>query len=620
MLLRSRVAALCAFSVWSLFACTNRSWSDEASAVPTVERAVANQLVRLAFESELLGDAYDRTGLLEEALALQPEEQLTNWLIGRVQVDGKWHEVARSQELNAADPRLTEYRALRDRLDGKPFQELALARWCTEQGWHDAKRFHYARLLAYPNATKAMQTEARRILELQVVNGQLRTASEAAALEQQAKDKQQAFDLWRPRIVAWRKATDSKQVQLRQAALQELRSVEDPRAILAIEASLYDSSDAFAVELIDLLGKFRQYEATQALVRVALLTPSPTLTSAAVMQLKPRPIHDYYPQLLVLLQAPLQTEFRVLREANGTIRYEQVVAQQGSQRNHVARFDRVYSPFDRADPAFGGSGPTRTDQRGLNRMVVNSGQSTVEAQLRQYQLFLSALSFQHNIAATNTSIMLTNERVFYLLENTSPNALPRNPSQWWDWWKDYNEKQIPTPTQYVYQRQDLAYAQDSPVRRPQMSCFIAGTKVWTQTGQQAIETLQPGDRVLSRDVDSGELQFKLVINTTLQAPAPVIELTIGRDTIVASKSHPFWVNGKGWKMAKELALGDVLHTVEGPARVNGAELLPAPAPTHNLVVEDFNTYFVGDTGVLAHDVTYWKPTPVLVPGMPVAAR
>ena len=36
---------------------------------------------------------------------------------------------------------------------------------------------------------------------------------------------------------------------------------------------------------------------------------------------------------------------------------------------------------------------------------------------------------------------------------------------------------------------------------------------------------------------------------------------------------------------------------------------------HNLVVADFNTYFVGQRKILVHDVTPRRPTTSIVPGL-----
>jgi hypothetical protein len=41
----------------------------------------------------------------------------------------------------------------------------------------------------------------------------------------------------------------------------------------------------------------------------------------------------------------------------------------------------------------------------------------------------------------------------------------------------------------------------------------------------------------------------------------------------------------------------------------------AEKEAHNLVVGDFNTYFVGDHGFLVHDNTYRRPTTALLPGL-----
>ena len=39
------------------------------------------------------------------------------------------------------------------------------------------------------------------------------------------------------------------------------------------------------------------------------------------------------------------------------------------------------------------------------------------------------------------------------------------------------------------------------------------------------------------------------------------------------------------------------------------------APTYNLIVADFHTYFVGSSLVLCHDNTHSQPTNVMVPGL-----
>lgn len=58
----------------------------------------------------------------------------------------------------------------------------------------------------------------------------------------------------------------------------------------------------------------------------------------------------------------------------------------------------------------------------------------------------------------------------------------------------------------------------------------------------------------------------------------------------------------------------VLHAGSGPIRVlNVSEV--QPAPTFNLIVADFNTYFIGKQKLLSHDNTVRQATNVVVPGL-----
>jgi hypothetical protein len=67
-------------------------------------------------------------------------------------------------------------------------------------------------------------------------------------------------------------------------------------------------------------------------------------------------------------------------------------------------------------------------------------------------------------------------------------------------------------------------------------------------------------------------------------------------------------------MSKELGDDAMLHGVAGPARVKATEPA-ADAEAYNLVVADFNTYFVGESGLLVHDNTPRHSARVAVPGI-----
>jgi hypothetical protein len=146
------------------------------------------------------------------------------------------------------------------------------------------------------------------------------------------------------------------------------------------------------------------------------------------------------------------------------------------------------------------------------------------------------------------------------------------------------------------------------------SCFRAGTLVRSQTGSVPIESIQPGDRVLSQDQNTGELAYRVVLNTTIRPPGKMIRVTAGSEELVTTLGHPFWVNGHGWKMAKELAAGDLLHSLGGSVKIEKVEPI-GEEKAYNLVVDDFNTYFVGHAGLLVHDNEFRKPTRAIVPGL-----
>ena len=76
-----------------------------------------------------------------------------------------------------------------------------------------------------------------------------------------------------------------------------------------------------------------------------------------------------------------------------------------------------------------------------------------------------------------------------------------------------------------------------------------------------------GDLVLAQDVDTGELAYKPVLGRTVRPPGPLLRFTIGRESLVSTAGHPFWVAGTGWRMAKELEGGAMLHGVTGSTRV-----------------------------------------------------
>jgi hypothetical protein len=231
---------------------------------------------------------------------------------------------------------------------------------------------------------------------------------------------------------------------------------------------------------------------------------------------------------------------------------------------------------------------------------------------------------QAKVELANSQIDAQNTRVYDVLETATGESRPREATSWWTWWQEYNQRYWPKPTRTFYEASTQTYtAQINTTERTtgstwHHSCFLAGTPVRTETGSRAIETIKLGDRVLAQDAETGELAYKVVLKTTVRPPTTMVRLTLGEDQLVTTISHPFWVVGKGWTLARELKTGDLAHTLGGAVRIDQIEPV-ADDKAYNLVVDEFNTYFVGVQGVLVHDSAFRKPTQAVVPGLTLAS-
>ena len=135
-------------------------------------------------------------------------------------------------------------------------------------------------------------------------------------------------------------------------------------------------------------------------------------------------------------------------------------------------------------------------------------------------------------------------------------------------------------------------------------CFVAGTTVLTTLGKKAIETIQVGDAVPCVDHITGAVAEKKVIITTVNKVNHLTELEIDGEIIQCTETHLFQVKGKGWVDACDLQPGDVVYTKDwNTAAVNSVSLLELDEPVEvfNFEVEDFHTYYIGDTLVLVHN-------------------
>ncbi len=135
-------------------------------------------------------------------------------------------------------------------------------------------------------------------------------------------------------------------------------------------------------------------------------------------------------------------------------------------------------------------------------------------------------------------------------------------------------------------------------------CFVAGTLVTTEDGFKTIEEIEVGDKVLSEDETTGEVAVKTVTETYVNETDELIHIGVNGETISATPTHPFYVDKLGWTLARSLSAGDVLVLSNGElVTVEWVqhEILESPIKVYNFEVQDFHTYFVGQSSVLVHN-------------------
>ncbi|MBX7059741.1 MAG: HINT domain-containing protein [Leptospirales bacterium] len=148
----------------------------------------------------------------------------------------------------------------------------------------------------------------------------------------------------------------------------------------------------------------------------------------------------------------------------------------------------------------------------------------------------------------------------------------------------------------------------------QNTCFVAGTLVRVhhstpgarfQGGHyyKVVEDIVPGDLVLAKDEDSGELLYSRVQQTFIRSADRIYQIRYEDGTLIETTwSHPFYVRGKGWIEARYLRAGDVGETAAGQGlMISSVEIDPRYETVYNFEVEKHHNYFVSEAGVLVHN-------------------
>ncbi len=541
--------------------------------------AIARKLVREALKAEAGGQKEQHDALITQALSVASDCAPAHWHAGHVRVDNQWLTLHEAQLRASEDTCVADYKRLRDAYAGSAQGQILLASFCRRNTLADRERFHWWNVLRVQPRNK----EAIAALGLKPHRGALLTEEQIEQQENSLKQWKVARQRWTPQLQEMKEAIERGEPDRRKAALARLRDIDDPSAIPFLETIASEANENFTFEIVAVLGRMEQPDATMSLVKHAVLSDFPSVRQAAAEQLRKRSLFAFVPVLMGSLATPLECSFSVVPLADG------MFASYGFYREGalVDYSWKTWGENSRLLPNF---------TVGRRRILQRTGE----------RAFSTAVNLQRTVAQTNATAQIINGRINDALTTITGVETDGRPESWWKWWQEYNDL-------YVYEEKPVV-EYEQQVTLFTHECFLPGTPVWTETGPVAIEKVRVGDRVLSQHPDTGELAFKLVVQTTVRPTGSTVRIGVDDEDIYTTLGHPLWVAGQGWRMAKHLKAGDCLHSAIGPVIIERVGEGPE-AQAHNLVVADFQTYFLGKGQILAHDNTIRRPTAATVPGL-----
>lgn len=634
--------------------------SSVIAADPAEEVKARSQSLGQVMQQEAEGRNVDRRQLCELATSKELDESIA-WQAGLIRIHDKWMPV---EELNPSCLDDDAYFEKRAELIGKPAANLKLARWCQRKQLHDLARAHFGAVLCVaPN-----HLEARKYFGHVRVGEQWYSQDDVARAQKQAQAIVEGLKVWVPKLRPIAKQIRSTSTAISVRGLKDLEKINDPLAIPALELFACDADEDLAKLCINKIASFESPLACQALMRIAIAREVSDAREAAIVALLKYPEQAYVPELLNSLSSEVVVQGRWVARPDGNLALSMLVGKELRGKKlvkQVNNFVNVISTFSSTANARIGQSTEMKDSKFYSNMrdipvtslqnnTINFNSNAAVAQGAQ------SLKTSGNVASAsnayvprevNTAAAFNmreqgkqqmriaesfnreqrqyTERVCSLLRRLSGEDHPNEPTVWWNWWNDrYERLESTKPIQTFRQNNRSQIAMHSHTSAAgqenlevgvtgqmyQWSCLVPGTLIQTQSGLVPIESIQIGDRVVSKNVETGEVALKPVVMTTVRPPKTTIKIMTEQDTINATGGHIWWVSGEGWTRANELEPGMLLHTVTGTAEIKSIDKNKEKIRTHNLVVDEFNTYFVGTQRVLSYDNTLVRPTLKKVPG------
>jgi hypothetical protein len=582
----------------------------------------ARAAVEKVLRAELVGEV-DRRDQLADTLRSQPDSAAARWQAGYVRDGKSW----RSFDDPPSDAdRLAQYRLRREGAPQTFAGQVELANWCKKHDLADQERAHLTAAMAL--APESDQPALLARLGYRQIGNQWISREQLVEWRDMTRRADAAVRHWRAKLEKIADRLDGSP-RRHDSAVASLKELADPDVIPAVEYGLCGRDEASAAVAVDAFANLPGYESSIALARSAVFSKWPGVREQATEALKSRRFEDFVPGLIGLLAIPLSanssTQLYYDQDVPGNhspcrliLVHNYLIAQETDDQFQVA----VVRTVDyRLNEFLQGSIVSLGGGFGINKRLGNRNSLVSDLKtarglndlgrvqaIEAYERELSAEAVKERTEQLNRQVI----QVLSGITGRDPQA---DPAPWWQWWDNFTDTQRIGGKQVTIVSEETESRGDPRYRLRRLSCFAAGTPVWTDQGAVAIESIKVGDTVLAQNIETGELALKPVLQTTVRPPKELLALRLGDETIVCTGGHRFWSSGEGWIKARDFAPQTLLHAVRGNVPVSSATK-ESTAETYNLVVADFHTYFVGKTGVLCQDLPLPRGTNCVLPGLP----
>lgn len=613
-------------------------------------------------KSEAEGQPIDRAALIKSnsnnTSPTRVQDNEMRWQAGQLEIEGKWYRLPELDQPQQSTVMQQYYTERGDApLDIERHRQMA--KWSHANKLPTQAEAHwYGVLDSDPN-----DLEARLALRYTQIQGRWFSFTEISQLQARAKEQAKSLREWLPKVREMVTGIENGTSARRLKAVQQLKAIKDPNAILALQFAAERINTQTASHVLNTLKRFQTKEACMALASIAVNNSTTELGQEAALALKQFPKEMYVPALLDFMSTEKDLRRNLVTEPNGDLVLQLLEVRELKSHVETAQLDKILKINNSSTVPFGINSPFAN--RGASGEIVVQGSTIVAASdnqvasaVTQSEAERDADSRQSRLEQENEQTRQTQRSVCTVLRIVTGEKLDDSPTQWWNWW-DLEQEILTVGNKEIlrnYDRnfQSLVYsvdpqrtrifqatgsteraADDAPAStassaelgnriRPSFArinpsarhdCLAAGTMIQTERGLRPIETIQIGDIVVSQNIATGAISLKPVLRTSQRPPSITVVIALSNnEKIQATLGHHWWVIGKGWIKTKDLQPGMRIRTASSYIEITKLEDAEDTI-TYNLSVADNHTYFVGSERLLSYDSNELIPTLQTVPGV-----